>query len=56
MTKKIELGDYFKKDGSVSMSGNLDANGNKVINLKTPSSDTDDATKKYVDDGLKRGI
>lgn len=56
MTKKIELGDYFKKDGSVSMSGNLDANGNKVINLKTPSSDTDGATKKYVDDGLNEFV
>lgn len=32
----------------------LDANGNKVVNLATPTSDNDAATKKYVDDNAGR--
>ena len=32
------------------MSGNIDMGDNKITNLKTPTSNTDAATKKYVDD------
>ena len=34
----------------VTMSGNIDMGNNKITNLKTPTSDSDAATKKYVDD------
>lgn len=40
----------FKADGSVPMTGDLDMGTNKLINLDTPTADTDGATKKYVDD------
>ena len=33
-----------------SMSGNLDMNDNKIVDLKTPTDNTDASTKKYVDD------
>ena len=35
-----------------AMSGELDMNDNKIIDLKTPTSDTDATTKKYVDDQI----
>ena len=34
----------------VTMSGNIDMGDNKITNLKTPTSNTDAITKKYVDD------
>ena len=34
----------------VTMSGNINMGKNKVTNLKTPTNNTDAATKKYVDD------
>lgn len=40
---------FLKKDGSVAMTGNLNLNSNKITNLATPVSDTDAATKAYVD-------
>jgi hypothetical protein len=36
--------------GVSSIAGNLDMTGNTIINLATPSSATDAATKQYVDD------
>ena len=41
---------FLKKDGSIAMTGNLNTGGNKLINLQTPSSDTDATNRKYVDD------
>ena len=44
------LGNYLKKDGTTPLTGDLNLNCNKIINLSTPTSDTDATTKKYVDD------
>lgn len=41
---------YLLKDGTSAMSGNLDMGGNGITNLSAPGSDSDAATKKYVDD------
>lgn len=38
-----------KKDGSVSMTGNLSLGNNKVVGLATPTAATDAATKAYAD-------
>jgi hypothetical protein len=40
---------FLYADGSVNMSGNLNANNNKIINLATPTLSTDAVTKTYVD-------
>jgi hypothetical protein len=36
-------------DGTISMSGNLNLNSNKVVSLATPTNTTDAANKTYVD-------
>ena len=41
---------YVKLDGTSSMGGDLNMNNKKVIHLRPPTSDTDAATKKYVND------
>ena len=41
---------FLKKDGSVTMTGNLNLGNKKIVGLATPTSNTDAATKKYVDD------
>ena len=41
---------FIKKDGSVSMTNNLNLGNKKIVGLATPTSNTDAATKKYVDD------
>ena len=51
-TNPPDLSPFFKKDGSIPMTGNLNLNGNKIINLEDPASDNDAANKKYVDDHL----
>lgn len=38
------------------LTGTLDMGGNKIINLGTPTADTDAATKKYIDDVVISGI
>ena len=43
------LANYLKKDGTTPLTGDLNLNNNKIINLSTPTSDTDATTKKYVD-------
>ena len=45
-----DVSDFLKKDGSVSMTGNLNLGNKKIVDLATPTSNTDAATKKYVDD------
>ena len=42
------------KDGSVAMTANLNMSTKKIINLGTPESDTDAATKAYVDSAESR--
>lgn len=46
---KLKLDDYLKKDGSVSITGDLTISGNKIFNLRTPSSNSRPATKFYTD-------
>ena len=43
------LANYLKKDGTTPLTGDLNLNSNKIINLSTPTSDTDATTKEYVD-------
>ena len=43
------LANYLEKDGTTALTGNLNLNSNKIINLSTPTSDTDATTKEYVD-------
>ena len=51
-TNPPDLSPFIKKDGSLPMTGNLNLNGNKIVNLEDPASDSDAANKKYVDDHL----
>ena len=41
---------FIQKDGSVAMTNNLKMGNKKIVGLATPTSNTDAATKKYVDD------
>lgn len=41
--------DYLKTDGTNSMTGNLNMNSNKIINVLDPTLAQDGATKNYVD-------
>ena len=50
LLNNISMRNYLKKDGSVAMTGNLNLGSKKIVSLATPTSDTDAATKKYVDD------
>lgn len=45
----VDLSGYVSKDGSTTMTGNLQMGGKKVVNLGTPTANTDAATKGYVD-------
>ena len=51
-TNPPDLSPFFKKDGSTPMTGNLNLNGNKIVNLEDPASDSDAANKKYIDGHL----
>ena len=43
---------FIKKDGSVPFSADLDMGTHKIENVKQPTSDTDVATKGYIDNTL----
>ena len=43
---------FLKKDGTISMTGNLDMNIHKIENLNAPSNLTDAANKQYIDEKL----
>ena len=45
----IDTSLFVKHDGTVAMTGNLDLNSKKIINLAEPVVDSDAATKNYVD-------
>lgn len=51
-TKLADGADFVKRDGSVALTGNLDAGTNRLTNLGTPSSNGDAATKIYVDTAI----
>jgi len=50
----LELTNYVKKDGSVSMTGNLNMNNNKITNLANPVNDNDATNKSYLDNEIKK--
>ena len=43
---------FLKKDGTISMTGNLDMNTHKIENLNAPTNLTDAANKQYIDEKL----
>jgi hypothetical protein len=45
----VDFTPYLKHDGSVPMSANFNVNSNKIINLSTPTANTDATNKSYVD-------
>ena len=46
---KIDTTEFIKKDGSVPFSADLDMGGNKILNVKQPSNDTDVVSKGYLE-------
>lgn len=48
-TKLADGANFLKKDGTVAMTGNLDINNQKVVNVGTPTSNGDATSKSYVD-------
>ena len=46
---KINTSQFIRKDGTVTMTANLDLGGNKIPNLKSATNDTDGSTEEYVD-------
>lgn len=52
-TSKLADGaNFIKKDGSVAMTGSLNAGGNTITNVQTPSAGGDAANKSYVDTAI----
>ena len=47
---KLNLKEYVKKDGSTAFSGPVDAGGNNVVNVASPTANDHAVTKKYADD------
>ena len=50
--QKIDTTLFIKKDGSVPMAADLDMGTHKIINVGQPTTDTDAATKGYIDNTL----
>jgi hypothetical protein len=48
-TKLADGANFIKKDGSVAFTADQSFGGNKITNVGTPTSNTDAATKAYVD-------
>lgn len=48
-SKLADGSNFLKKDGSVTMTGNLDAGNNKVVSVGTPTANGDATNKSYVD-------
>ena len=46
----VDLSVYLKRDGTNSMTGDLNVGNQKITNVATPVNNTDASTKKYVDD------
>ena len=54
-TKNYTDSNFFYKNGSSPMTGNINMNNNKIEGLKKPTGNSDAATKKYVDDNKVDG-
>ena len=52
LLNNIAMQNYLKKDGTVTMTGNLNLGSKKIVDLASPTTNTDATTKKYVDDSL----
>ena len=48
-TAAPDLSDYLEKDGTVTMTNNLNLGNNKIINLSKPTQDNDAVNKDYAD-------
>ena len=48
-TAAPDLSDYLEKDGTVTMTGNLNVGNNKKINLSKPTQKNDAVNKDYAD-------
>ena len=48
------LSAYVKKDGSTSMTGNLDMGNNQLKSLAEPTDDADATTKKYLENKIEK--
>ena len=54
-TKHYVDSNFYKRDGTVSLTGDLNIAGHRIKNLRTPSENREVATKKYVDDNKVDG-
>ena len=54
-TKNYTDNNFFYKNGSSPMTGNINMNNNKIENLPIPTGNSDAANKKYVDDSKVDG-
>ena len=50
--QKIDTTSFIKKDGSVPMAADFDMGTHKIINVGQPTTDTDAASKGYIDNTL----
>ena len=48
------LSTYVKKDGSTTMTGNLDMGNKQIKSIAEPTDDADATTKKYLEDKLEK--
>ena len=55
VTKNYAESNFFHRDGSQPMTGDIDMNNKKIENLPLPTVNGDAATKKYVDDNKVDG-
>lgn len=55
-TNAPEIDGVLKADGSVPMTGSLDLNGNKIVNVGEPIEATDGVNKDYVDKEIEKKV
>ena len=55
VTKNYAESNFFHRDGSQPMTGDIDMNNKKIENLPIPTANGEAATKKYVDDNKVDG-
>ena len=55
VTKSYADSNFFYKNGTTPMTGNINMNNNKIVGLENPTVSNEAATKKYVDDSKVDG-